>query len=318
MVESANPGAQPILFTTSSFGKADSSVLEPLLARGLEAVLNPYGRRLSEEEVSGLVAEVGPVGMVAGVEPLTAQVLAGASGLRVISRCGIGLDNVDLEAAKELGVRVYNTPDAPTTAVAELTIGLILTLLRSISASDRSIRRGDWSRPMGRLLSELTVGIVGCGRIGAAVAGVLKGFGCEVLGCDPALNGHPGMEMTDLEPLLARADIVTLHLPYHPNLHHLINSDRIAKMKRGAFLINASRGGLVDETALYEALKSGYLSGAALDCFESEPYNGPLTKCENVVLTAHVGSYAREARINMEREAINNLLRGLDEAGVHS
>ena len=316
MVKSANPGARPILFTTSSFGKADPSVLEPLSARGLEAVLNPYGRRLSEEEVSGLLGKVNPVGIVAGLEPLTAQVLAGASGLRVISRCGIGLDNVDLEAAKELEIRVYNTPDAPTTAVAELTIGLILTLLRSISASDRSIRRGDWSRPMGRLLSEMTVGIVGCGRIGATVAGLLKGFGCEVLGCDPALDDHPGMEITDIEPLLARSDIVTLHLPYHLDLHHLISGDQIEMMKRGAFLINASRGGLVDETALYESLQSGRLSGAALDCFENEPYNGPLTKCENVVLTAHVGSYAREARINMEREAISNLMRGLDETGA--
>jgi D-3-phosphoglycerate dehydrogenase len=301
-----------VLITTSSFG--DKGIGQ-ITARGLTVVSNPRGRKLTAAEVSELIDVHRPVGMIAGVEPLTRSVLANADGLRVISRCGIGLDSVDLDAAKDFGIVVTNTPDAPTIPVAELALGMILALLRGIHISDAGIRRGAWERPMGSLLHGKTVGIVGCGRIGARLAQLLQPFGCQVLGCDPVATSAPWYELVGLERLLADADIVSLHLPYTEETHHFIGAHQLRAMKRGAVIVNAARGGLVDEAALCEALQSGHLAGAALDCFETEPYLGPLRDLPNVVLTGHIGSYAKEARALMEAQAVENLLRELPRAG---
>lgn len=300
-----------VLITTSSFAEEAPELLRDFASAGLQAVLNPYGRKLTEAEVSALIEEYKPVGMIAGVEPLTREVLKSAPFLKVISRCGIGMDSVDLGAAREYGITVTNTPDAPTIPVAELTVGMILSLLRSIHHSDASIRNGGWNRPMGALLHGKTVGLIGCGRIGSYVGKLLAAFGCRLLGYDPYCTEHPFIELTGLEQLLAEADIVTLHLPYTEANHHLLNQELLAKMKEGALLINASRGGLVDEEALAEALQSGHLAGAALDCFEQEPYKGALAQAENTLLTGHIGSYAREGRMIMEQQAAENLLRAL-------
>lgn len=305
--------AHKILITTSSFGVKDTAPLDVLREHGLEPVLNPYGRKLSEDEVYQLINDVRPIGMIAGVEPLTSRVLKSPGNLRVISRCGIGLDNVDLAAAEYLGIKVLNTPDAPTLSVAELTLGLILAVLRAIPLMDMAMRNREWKRPMGRLLTGKTVGIVGCGRIGSAVERLLAGFQCRITGYDPAITTHPDIELTGIEPLLAESDVVTLHIPYSEETHHFINADRMNQMKRGAVLINTSRGGLVDESSLFDLLQDGHLGGIGFDCFEEEPYEGPLTQCANSVLTGHVGSYAEEARKRMEAEAVENLLNALTE-----
>jgi len=300
-----------VLITTSSFGVNDPSLLMELKRYGLKCVLNPFGRKLTEFEVAELIKEYQPVGMIAGVEPITGNVLQKALKLKVVSRCGIGLDSVDLEAARKLGIVVTNTPDAPTIPVAELTLGLILSLLRRINVSHNSIRKGEWMRPMGSLLHGKTVGIIGCGRIGTYVAELMSVFGCSLLGYDTVRTRVVPLTMVKLDEILSRSDIVTLHLPYNEANHHFINKDRIQSMKQGAFFINAARGGLVDENALYDALVSGYLSGAAIDCFEREPYIGRLNGLENVLLTAHIGSYAKEGRVMMESQAVSNLLRVL-------
>lgn len=302
-----------ILITTSSFAEQTPDLLLRLETQGLKPVLNPFHRKLSEEEVSGLIQKYNPVGMIAGVEPLTREVLSQTKGLRVISRCGIGLDSVDLEAARELEIIVTNTPDAPTVPVAELTIGLILSLMRGIAGSDAGIRKGEWTRPMGRLLMGKTIGIVGCGRIGTCVAKFLSVFGCRLLGYDPMASSSDILEMTSLDILLSESDIISLHLPYSEKTHHILNRSRLQSVKKGALIINAARGGLIDEKVLYELIQNGQLSGAALDCFEKEPYNGPLKDIENVVLTGHIGSYAREGRILMEKQAVDNLLREIGE-----
>jgi len=304
-----------ILITTSSFGKNDSEPLELLKNHGFEITLNPYGRKLSEEETAKLVEANQPLGMVAGVEALTRAVLEAAKNLKVISRAGIGMDSVNLDAARDLGIVVINTPDAPTTSVAELTLGMILTLLREIHLSDAGIRNGKWYRPMGNLLSGKTMGLIGCGRIGSCLARMLLPFGCVILGCDPACSGHQCLEIIDLGNLLRQSDIVSLHLPYSRDTHYFMNKKRLAAMKKGSFLINASRGGLVDETALFDILKSKHLAGAAIDSFEQEPYAGPLKELNNVLLTAHIGSYAKEGRVMMEKQAVENLLRELKKAG---
>jgi len=304
-----------ILITTSSFAKSDRSLLETFVEQELQTVLNPYARKLTESEVSELIEQHQPIGMVAGVEPLTRKVLEKAKNLKVISRAGIGMDAVDLQAARDLGIVVTNTPDAPTIPVAELTLGMILSLLRRIHISDASIRRDLWVRPMGNLLHGKTVGLVGCGRIGTYLAGLLSSFGCIIFGYDPFLNKSDKFPLVDLKRILSDADIISLHIPYNQENHHFINAERIQKMKKGSLLINAARGGLVDEDALHDALSSEYLGGAALDCFEEEPYTGKLKDLDNVLLTAHIDSYAQEGRVMMEKQAVENLLRELKKAG---
>jgi D-3-phosphoglycerate dehydrogenase len=300
-----------ILVTTSSFAKQSPHLLLQLSEKGFEIVFNPFGRSLSEKEVANLIKEYKPVGIIAGVEPLTMEVLSNADGLRVISRCGIGLDSVDLEAARKLGIAVTNTPDAPTIPVAELTLGLILALLRGIPASDAGIRNGKWFRPMGQLLHGKTVGIIGCGRIGKCVANLLSVFGCRLLGYDPVVSSAGILKLVSLDRLLSESDIITLHLPYTEKTHHIIDEPLMRSMKKGAFVVNAARGGLIDEQALFKCLQDGQLRGAALDCFKQEPYIGPLKEMGNVVLTGHIGSYAKEGRAQMEEQAVNNLLQEL-------
>lgn len=297
-----------ILVTTSSFGKEDSSPIDMLCEAGYEVVLNPLGRKLTENEVLNLLSDVKPVAMVAGVEPLTARVLGSVPFLKVISRCGIGMDSVDLDAAKKIGITVMNTPDGPTRAVAELTVGMMLNAMRKITEVDSAIRSGQWRRPMGRLLGEQTVGLMGCGRIGSAVAALLKPFGPRMIGYDPFVKDHPLVSIVSLTEMLKESDLVSLHIPYDQSVYHLFNKEKINKMKKGALLINTSRGGIVDEEALYDAIVSGHLGGACLDTFEKEPYTGPLTELGQVVLTPHIGSYAKEARIKMEKDAVYNLL----------
>jgi D-3-phosphoglycerate dehydrogenase len=304
-----------ILITTSSFGKQDAGLLQSLSKAGFDFSLNPHRRKLTEAEVAQLIEQHQPIGMIAGVEPLTRSVLEKAGKLKVISRAGIGIDSIDLKSAKNLGIVVTNTPDAPTIPVAELTLGLILSLLRRIHVSDAGIRRGQWMRPMGNLLNGKTVGIVGCGRIGAYLAGLLSSFGCIILGYDP-FNNRPGpFQPVGLEQILPNSDILSLHIPYNQENHHFIDAQSIQNMKKGALLINTARGGLVDEEALYNSLCSDHLGGAALDCFEQEPYTGKLKDLDNVLVTAHIGSYAQEGRNVMEKQAVENLLRELKKAG---
>lgn len=308
----------PILITTSSFGAVEKKPLEILAKVGAEIALNPFKRKLTEAEALELLGKHKPIGMIAGVEPLTAKVLEAASShLKFISRCGIGMDSVDLAAAKRFGIEVTNTPDAPSQAVAELAVALMLDVLRKVSEADRQLRAGKWQALMGRLLGDKTVGVVGLGRIGARVAKICAGFGCAVLGYDPVESaGAPGVDKVELDELLAESDVVTLHVPMSEDNRHLIGWDQLAKMKKGGILINASRGGLVDEAALAGALKTGELAGAGLDCFEKEPYDGPLKDLPNVVLTSHMGSSAEECRARMEREAAENLVAGLRRLGA--
>ena len=304
-----------VLFTTSSFDLNNFKEIDLLNSLGFESVINPYGKRLTEDQVAGLLDE-DVVGMVAGLEPLTDRVLRGAKGLKVISRCGIGIDNVDTNAVGDLGIALYNTPDAPTRAVAELTLAHILSLSRRISESDRMVRNGEWQSLMGSLLSRQTVGLIGFGRIGKMVKGLLEAFGTEVIFYDKYYKSDGQLESLSLNELLTLSDIVSVHVPYDTETHHIINADSIRLMKPGAVLINVARGGLIDEKALLEALKSGKLSGAALDCFETEPYDGPLTKLKNVQISAHMGSYAKEARSMMETEACKWLMEGLRKQGI--
>jgi len=304
-----------VLITTSSFSLGNFAQAKSLHDAGISIEVNPHGRRLSEDEVAELVA-TDVIAILAGLEPLTDRVLSNAKSLRVIARCGTGLDSVDLQAASRLGIDVFNTPDAPTQAVAELTIAHMLNSLRHISTTDSNMRSGKWTPTMGSLLATKTVGLIGVGRIGSAVAKLAQAFGARVIGFDPVVSSHNSVELLSLDEVLNQSDIVSLHVPINDQTHHIVNASAISRMKPGSIVVNVSRGGLIDESALHDALKSQHLSGAALDCFEDEPYSGPLLQLPGVHVTAHMGSYARETRDLMEVEASTNLVNGLRKRGL--
>jgi len=308
--------SEVVLVTTSSFCASDARPRETLSAAGYTVVENPHKRKLTEDEVGALLAKHRPVGMIAGVEPLTGRVIEGAAAhLKAISRCGVGLDSVDLEAARRAGIPVLSTPEAPSPAVAELTIALILNVLRRVAEADRAVRAGQWKPLPGRLLGARKVGVVGMGRIGSKVAALAAAFGAQVFACDREDVAIPvGVKRLAFEEMLPLVDVLTLHVPIDPQTKHLLDARRLALLPRGAVVINASRGGLIDEAALGDALRSGALGGAGLDVFEDEPYKGPLKDLPQVVLTAHMGSAAEECRTRMEREAAENLVATLSRA----
>ena len=299
-------GPVTVALSISSFGEADPEPLEDL-RRSVRVLDNPHGRKLNADEVADLLREADAT--IAGTEPLSAEVLEQAPRLKAISRVGVGLGNVDLDAAERFGIRVFSTPDAVTDAAAELALAGLLSVLRHVAAMDAELRAGRWTRRMGSLLRGKTVGIVGTGRIGCRVAALLAPFEVRLLGFDPGADAvrvdAAGIELVDLDELLGAADVVMLHAAGN---ERIVDAGRIGLMKKGAVLVNAARGSLVDEAALRDALAGGRLGGAYIDTFETEPYEGPLRELDNVVLTPHAGSFAREARALMEREAVDNLL----------
>jgi D-3-phosphoglycerate dehydrogenase len=307
-----------ILISSRSFGKSNEQPIKLIKNAGLDIIPNPYGRKMTEDELLERVTDV--IGIVAGTEKISDAVISAGRKLNVISRAGIGIDNVDLEAAKKKGILVFNTPDAPTLAVAELTLALILNLLRRISECDRKIRDGNWKPMMGKLLTGKTLGIIGIGRIGKTLVGLLKPFNLKIIAYDTAPDKNfakdNNLKYVDKETLISKSDIITLHVPLTDENFHMIGENELSLMKKNGLLINTSRGGIVDEEALFKALNEERISGAALDTFEKEPYNGPLTKLDSVILTSHIGSYAKEARLKMEIETVENLLNGLKKKGI--
>jgi D-3-phosphoglycerate dehydrogenase len=305
-----------LVISTSSFDVEGNSSLNHLVNSGMHIVRNSYKRKLTEDEAIELLGE-NTIGMIAGIEPLTERVFSSAKNLKVVSRCGAGLDSVELAAAKLHGISVFNTPEAPAQAVAELTMGLMLAALRRICQTDRLLRANEWPRMQGQLFAAQTVGIIGLGHIGKRVARLSQAFDARVIAHDPHIDptSH-GVESVSLEELFAEANVISLHVPYTTDTHHLLDAKSFARMKPGSIIINAARGGLIDEIALDEALISGHLGMAALDVFEQEPYHGPLTKNDRMILTSHIGSLAKESRKCMELEAAENLLKGLINAGL--
>lgn len=283
-----------ILITTSSFGTAEA--LKKLQDRGFEVVLNPHKRKITIPELKELLP--GVIGLIAGTETIDRETMKN-SGLKVISRVGTGVDNVDLVAAKELGIAVKNTPDAPTVAVAELTLGGILGLLRQIPQMNQAVHQKIWDKKMGIQLSGKTVLIIGFGKIGRTLAKLLEPFNITLLKIDQASQSIP------LAEGLSKADIICLHAS---GKKEILGLGEFKLMKKGVFLVNTARGELWDENALIEALKSGQVAGAFIDVFHAEPYSGPLTEFSQVILTPHVASNTKECRTQMEIEAVDNLL----------
>jgi D-3-phosphoglycerate dehydrogenase len=242
---------------------------------------------------------------------VTRELMASSPRLKAVGVHGIGCDHVDLEAARELGKIVFNTPTALTETVAEMTMALMLALTRRVVSADKAVRAGEWSRKYGDLrgteIVGKTVGIIGLGKIGSAVARRLKPFGVRLIYHDvrenPELERETGIERVAIEELLSRSDIVTLHVPYTSETHHIISGEEIGMMRDGAFIVNTARGRIIDQGALVEALRREKVAGAALDVFEEEPLDpgSPLASMDNVILTPHLGASSVEA---MERMAV--------------
>jgi D-3-phosphoglycerate dehydrogenase / 2-oxoglutarate reductase len=294
--------------STAPFGQRNRAPRDLLDSAGFTYSVNPLGHRLSEDELAGFIADCDV--LIAGTEPITARVMDRAPRLRLISRVGIGLDNVDLLAARSRGIAVAYTPDGPSPAVAELTIGLALSLLRGIHTANAHCHGGAWNRLIGRRLEEITTGVIGVGRVGSRVVRLLSGFGGRVLAND--LEPRPvdaRVEWVDQERMFREADLITLHVPLTPQTRHLVGPAELAMLKPGALLINTARGGVVDEAALAAALRSGAIGGAAVDVFSVEPYYGELAQIDTCLITCHMGSMSEDCRFRMEYEAVEHAVR---------
>ena len=310
-----------VLITTVPFGDKDRAPLEQLEKNKISYLINPLGKKLTEDELCSLVGDCEVI--VAGTEPITDKVMSKAKNLKMISRVGIGLDSVDLMAAERRGVVVSYTPDAPAPAVAELTVGLMLTLLRSVQISNLEMHNGKWHRFFGRRLSEVTIGIIGVGRIGKLILQHLQGFGSlKILVNDTTpndeLNKKFNIKWVDKETIYRQADIITIHTPLTSQTKNMVKKEQLLSMKSNAIVINTARGGIINEQDLFSVMQTGYLSGAAIDVFDFEPYNGELRKIQRCILTAHMGSMSVDCRTRMEIEATEEAVRFLTNKPLES
>jgi D-3-phosphoglycerate dehydrogenase len=262
-----------------------------------------YTPKITKEDLLTTIPDYEAV-VVRSRTKVTREVISAAKQLKVIGRAGAGLDNVDRKAAEESNIKVYNTPDALTNAVSELVIGLILSLSRGICLGDAGVKRGEWPKSslLGKEVKGKTLGVVGLGRIGRRVAEIADALGMDVLYYDiinipDNVVKQLNIRFRDIDTLLSESDFVTIHVPLTPTTKHFISREKIAKMKKGAYLINASRGAVLDEKALLDALNAGHIQGAALDVFEIEPPGkNELTTHPNVVCTPHIGAQTLEAQ----------------------
>jgi D-3-phosphoglycerate dehydrogenase len=304
-----------ILVTPTSYGSQDLELkieLEKLVG---EVVYNNTGKPLSSDQLKELLVDVD--GYIAGLDEIDAAVFNSAPILKVVSRYGVGYNNVDLNAAAKNGVIVTNTPGANAIAVAELTIALILNMLRPILPAVERTKRGEWPRYKGFSLVGKTVGLLGLGAIGKETAKRLTGFGCRVMAYDlypdEKFAAEYGIELSILAEILPAADIISLHLPGTAETREIINAEFIEKMKPGAWLVNTARGDLINEKALVDAIENGKLSGAALDVYSEEPPppSSPIFGHDQIITTPHMGAHADSATNAMGRMAMDECLRVL-------
>ncbi len=262
-----------------------------------------YLPKINSQELLNKIHEYDVV-IVRGRTKITKEVITKGENLKIIGRAGIGLDNIDLKSAESRAIKVFNTPESSTNAVAELTMGLIIDLARGISKGDFGMKHGNWLKDelMGFELKGKTLGIIGMGRIGTQVARLAKAFGMKILvydiiELDKEILNEVGAKVVSLDELLSSSDFVSLHVTLTDETYHMMDEEKLSKMKKGAYLINTARGPVVDEKALLKALKSGSIKGAALDVFEVEPPSSDeLVRLNNVIATPHIGAQTREAQ----------------------
>jgi phosphoglycerate dehydrogenase-like enzyme len=300
--------------TTSSPLRGGHPALQRLRDAGYEVVFCTPGIQPGEDELMSLLP--GCVGYLAGVEPIPARVLDSAKDLRAISRNGTGTDSIDLDAAARLGISVLRAEGANARGVAELTIGLVLGLARSIPFSDANLKRGSWERRKGIEVQGKTLGLIGCGRIGRLVAEMALAMGMTVVAFDPCADDsfRPGdrFRYGDLGAVLSESDVISLHCPAGADGRPVIDAGAIQKMKRGVYLVNTARGGLLDGDAVLDALSRGRIAGVAVDAYVKEPPgDDPLVRHSRVIATPHTGAYTDESVDRAVEQAVDNLLVAL-------
>ena len=312
-----------ILSTSPSFGYFASEPLEYLKSHGCEWDLLPQGKKISQEELTDRIKGFDAI-VVGMEEKITEAVLGAATKLKIITKHGAGVDNIDIPAATRKGIPVVSAAGANSDAVADLTLGLFLSLARTIPFADRSVREGRWPRLVGIQINGKVLGIVGLGQIGKKVAKRATGFDMKVLSYDvvkdEAFAKQWGITYLPLEEVLAQADFLSIHIPLNSSTRRLIGEKELRLMKKDSFLVNVSRGSIVDEEALCQALKEGRIRGAALDVFEQEPPGqSPLLRLDNFIATPHMAGYTREALVETGMicvRAIVDVLNGKRPQGV--
>ena len=304
-----------VLITTVPFGSEDQKPINLLQRKDVDFLINPLGRKLAEEDLLDLAPNFDII--IAGTEPITSRVMRASESLKMIARVGVGLDSVDLKAAKQRGVVVTYTPEAPAPAVADLALGSIITLLRCANLANAEMKQGKWHRFFGRRLECSTVGVIGIGRIGRRLVDLLQRLGTKRIlvhdvNFDQILCEKLNLEQVSLDQLLIESDVVSIHVPLTKDTLNMIDTPQLNMMKKDAVLVNTARGGVVNESALYEVMKSGQLLSSAIDVFEEEPYEGVLSSLANCFLTSHMGSMSIDCRVRMEVEATEEVIRFID------
>lgn len=303
-----------VMIFPSSFGKFSKEPEQILTDAGL-SFTKFFKAGMTEDEVIEKLQ--GYDAVILGLEPMTAKVMKACPQLKVVSRYGVGMDNVDQVAAKELGIKTFNTPGANANAVADYTFGMILDLARSISTANRDLKRGEWNKYTGYPVYGSTLGIIGLGAIGKGMARRAKGFNMRVMAYDvywdEAFVQEYGVEKASLEEIYEQADFITLHTALTPQTRDMISMEQLKKMKPTAFVINCARGGLVNEADLAEALKAGEIAGAGIDAFCSEPPTGsPLLEMDNVIAAPHIAGSSIDGINTMACMSARNCVKGLN------
>lgn len=304
-----------ILITPRSFGKTSNVPFDMLEKYGYEVIKNDTGKSYTEDELLKAIEDAD--GMIVGLDPVTRKVLEKGKKLKVVSKYGVGVDNIDLEAAKELGIKVTYTPGANNESVADFAFALMLALSRKVNELDEIVRSNRWEKKIGTEVYGKTIGIVGTGAIGKGVARRASGFNMEILAydlyTDEAFANQIGMKYVDKRTLLEKSDFITLHVPLTDEMYHFIDGGELSMMKNSAILINTSRGGIVNEEALYNALKENKIAGAALDVYETEPpANSKLLELKNILLAPHCGASTVDATNRMGIMAVEGLVSVLE------
>lgn len=292
-----------VVVGASSFADASEAPLQRLRDAGIVVEKNPYGRRLTKEETIEFLK--GADGILAGLEPLDEEVFAKTPDLKVIARIGIGMDNVDQEAARKYGIKVSNTPEGPTNAVAEMTLTALLSILHNLIPANADVHNGVWKKRLGQSISAMKILIIGYGHIGRATARLFEAMGAQVLIYD---KYNETVSNVPLEEGLTQADVISIHAS---GKEEILGKKEITKMSDGVIILNSARGTLINEDALYEALQSNKVSAFWGDALWQEPYSGKLCQCENAILTPHICTYTTTCRESMEMQAVENLLRDL-------
>lgn len=300
-----------VFVSTHPFSSTSKEPMKLLQDNNFDVKLNPFEHKMTSQELAKEIkdSEI----LIAGTEKITEEVFQSAPKLKLISRVGIGLDGVDFELCKKYGVRVAYTPDAPTMAVAELCVAMILDLARQITITDKNIRVGVWKRHMGTLLYGKTIGIFGIGRIGKSLVHLLSSFNVKFLvhdiNPDIAFGRLYNVNFVSKEEVLKNSDVISVNIPLKKDTLEYITSKELSLMEPHAIVINTARGGIINENDLYDALKEKIIAGAAVDVFEEEPYSGKLIELENCLLTCHMGASTINSRTDMEVQAVEEAIR---------